>query len=85
MSDLKQVTHIDNVRLGDDGTSVIIIDQTLLPGRTEYLTLRTLVSVPVSESMFWRAASRQRIMMSFTGSFVSISSTSTPHGRPPSI
>ena len=41
MSDLKQVTHIDNVRLGDDGTSVIIIDQTLLPGRTEYLTLRT--------------------------------------------
>ena len=41
MSDLKSVTHIDNVRLGDDRSSVVIIDQTLLPARTEYLTLRT--------------------------------------------
>ena len=42
MSDeLKQVTHIDNVRLGDDEKSVVIIDQTQLPNRTVYLTLRT--------------------------------------------
>ncbi len=39
--ELKQVTHIDNVRLGDDERSVIIIDQTQLPNRTVYLTLRT--------------------------------------------
>ncbi|MBD5098180.1 MAG: S-methyl-5-thioribose-1-phosphate isomerase [Clostridiales bacterium] len=38
---LQQVTHIDNVRLGDDGKSVVIIDQTQLPNRTVYLTLRT--------------------------------------------
>lgn len=42
MSDsLTNVTHIDNVRLGDDARSVVIIDQTQLPNRTEYLTLRT--------------------------------------------
>ncbi len=41
MNDLKQVTHIDNVRLGEDKRSVVIIDQTQLPSRTEYLTLRT--------------------------------------------
>lgn len=38
---LKQVTHIDNVRLGEDEQSVVIIDQTQLPNRTVYLTLRT--------------------------------------------
>ena len=41
MDDLKQVTHIDNVRLSDDQRSVIIIDQTRLPNQTEYLTLGT--------------------------------------------
>ena len=30
----------DHVRLGDDHTSVVILDQTLLPNRVEYLTLR---------------------------------------------
>ena len=40
-AELKQVTHIDNVRLGEDEKSVVIIDQTQLPNRTEYLTLRT--------------------------------------------
>ena len=30
----------DHLRLGDDLTGVIILDQTLLPNRTEYLTLR---------------------------------------------
>lgn len=41
MCRIDQVTMIDNVRLSDDGTSVIIIDQTQLPNRTEYLTLQT--------------------------------------------
>ncbi len=41
MEELKQVTHIDNVKLGEDGASVVIIDQTQLPSRTEYLVLRT--------------------------------------------
>lgn len=36
---LEHVTHIDNVRLSDDGTSVVIIDQSLLPNETVYLTL----------------------------------------------
>lgn len=39
--ELTQVTHVDNVRLGDDEKSVIIIDQTQLPNRTVYLALRT--------------------------------------------
>ena len=38
---LEQVTHIESVRLGEDGKSVVIIDQTQLPNRLEYLTLRT--------------------------------------------
>lgn len=36
---LQNVTHAVNVRLSDDGKSVVILDQTLLPDRTEYLTL----------------------------------------------
>lgn len=39
---LHQVTHIDNVKLSDDLSSVIIIDQTKLPNITEYLTLQTM-------------------------------------------
>lgn len=39
MSNLNNVTHIDNVKLSEDGSKVIIIDQTKLPGITEYLTL----------------------------------------------
>lgn len=41
MDELKQITHIDNVKLSDDKGSVIIIDQTKLPTVTEYLTLST--------------------------------------------
>lgn len=41
MDKVKQVTHIDNVKLSEDGKSVIIIDQTQLPNRTEYLNLHT--------------------------------------------
>ena len=39
--EIRQVTHIDNVRLGEDERSVVIIDQSQLPNRTVYLTLRT--------------------------------------------
>ena len=41
MEDIKKVTHIDNVRLSDDGRSVVIIDQTKLPGILEYIELDT--------------------------------------------
>ncbi len=41
MDGLKQITHIDNVKLSDDKRAVIIIDQTKLPTVTEYLTLHT--------------------------------------------
>ena len=39
--ELKQVTHIDNVRLSDDGRAVRIMDQSLLPTETIYLELQT--------------------------------------------
>ena len=38
---IERVTMIDNVKLGEDGASVMIIDQTKLPNLTEYLVLRT--------------------------------------------
>ena len=42
MSDqLQQITHVRNVCLTEDGTGVVILDQTQLPNRTEYRTLRT--------------------------------------------
>lgn len=41
IDNIVQVTHIDNVRIGDDEKSVVIIDQSQLPNRTVYLTLRT--------------------------------------------
>ena len=42
MDTVRKVTHIDNVRLSDDGESVIIIDQTQLPNRVVYLPLSGL-------------------------------------------
>lgn len=39
--ELKQVTHIDNVRLSDNGRAVRILDQSLLPNETIYLELQT--------------------------------------------
>ena len=39
--ELTQVTHIDNVRLSDDGRAVRILDQSLLPNETIYLELQT--------------------------------------------
>ncbi|MDD6189872.1 MAG: S-methyl-5-thioribose-1-phosphate isomerase [Clostridiales bacterium] len=41
MDNIKKVTHIDNVRLSDDGKSVIIIDQTKLPNELAYISLKT--------------------------------------------
>ncbi len=46
MSDeIRKVTHIDNVRLSDDGTAVVIIDQTLLPGELKYIELKSAESL----------------------------------------
>ena len=39
--ELEQVTHVDNVRLSDDGQAVRILDQSLLPNQTVYLELST--------------------------------------------
>ena len=39
---LKDVTHVENVKLADDGRSIVILDQSALPNRTEYLTLQAL-------------------------------------------
>lgn len=41
MNQLNEITHIESVRLCDDGSGVVIIDQTRLPSHTEYLTLST--------------------------------------------
>lgn len=41
MDILREILPIDNVKLGPDGRSVVIIDQTKLPNKTEYLTLET--------------------------------------------
>ncbi len=41
MSSLNEITHIDNIKLSEDGKKVIIIDQTKLPNITEYLTLES--------------------------------------------
>ena len=41
MNSLTNVTHVDNVKLSEDGKAVVIIDQTQLPNATEYLTLGT--------------------------------------------
>ena len=38
---MEAVTHAVNVRLGDDERSVGVLDQTLLPNETKYLTLTT--------------------------------------------
>ena len=39
-SSTKSVTHIDNVALSENGDAVIVLDQSLLPNRTEYLHLQ---------------------------------------------
>ena len=47
--DIRQVTHIDNVRLGEDERSVVIIDQSQLPNRTVYLTQMCIRDRPCPE------------------------------------
>lgn len=39
MADIREVTHIDNIKLSPDRKSVIILDQTQLPNRMVYLTM----------------------------------------------
>ena len=39
MDEITKVTHIDNVKLTDNGKTVTIIDQTQLPNRMVYLTM----------------------------------------------
>jgi methylthioribose-1-phosphate isomerase len=38
MNEIRTVTHAENVKLSEDGASVVIIDQTQLPNRVKYLT-----------------------------------------------
>ena len=38
---MNEKVYVDNVKLTEDGTAVVIIDQTQLPNKTEYLTLGT--------------------------------------------
>ena len=42
MENIQKVTHIDNVKLAEDESAVVIIDQTQLPNRMVYLTLNRL-------------------------------------------
>lgn len=39
MDEIRNVTHVDNIKLSADGKSVVIIDQTQLPNRMVYLSL----------------------------------------------
>lgn len=39
MNNIEKITHIDNVRLREDSKAVVILDQSLLPGKTEYIEL----------------------------------------------
>lgn len=41
MKDLNRITHVNNVSLREDGKAVIIIDQSLLPNKTEFIELDT--------------------------------------------
>ena len=39
MNSLENVVNVDNVKLSEDGKAVVIIDQSVLPNETSYLTL----------------------------------------------
>ena len=54
MNNLSNVTHIDNIRLGEDEKSGIIIDQAQLPNRVVYLTINT-------EEDCWQAIKKLQI------------------------
>ena len=38
---ISEVVNCENVRLSEDGKSVVIIDQTLLPGELRYISIAT--------------------------------------------
>jgi methylthioribose-1-phosphate isomerase len=42
---VRKVTHIDNIKLSEDKKAMIIIDQTLLPNKVEYIRLTTAQEV----------------------------------------
>lgn len=42
MNELNRITHVNNVSLREDGKAVVIIDQSLLPNKTEFIELDTL-------------------------------------------
>ena len=48
------MTHAVNVRLGDDGRSIVVLDQTLLPNETKYLTL-------TDKDAMWEAIYKLRV------------------------
>lgn len=41
MNDINRITHVNNVSLREDGKAVVIIDQSLLPNKTEFIELDT--------------------------------------------
>ena len=51
---IQSVTHAVNVRLGDDEKSIVVLDQTLLPNETKYLTLTT-------KDAMWEAIYKLRV------------------------
>ena len=51
---MQSVTHAVNVRLGDDGRSIVVLDQTLLPNETKYLTL-------TDKDAMWEAIYKLRV------------------------
>ena len=95
MDNLQHVTHIDNVRLSDDGHAVVILDQTQLPNRTVYLTLdtpeqlfdaiRDLKSVPDTLSMYWHSKFTRTPARSFLQSCKRRQTISMPPAQPQSI
>ena len=74
MNHINEVTHIESVRLADDGTGVIIIDQTQLPNRTEYLTLTT--AEDIWEAIYHLKVRVRRLSVSVRG----MVSTALPFG-----
>jgi methylthioribose-1-phosphate isomerase len=42
MDRINEVTHIDNIKLSNDEKQVIIIDQTKLPNKTEYISIGSI-------------------------------------------
>lgn len=42
MNETTRITHIDNVKLREDGRAVVILDQSLLPGKNRYIQLESV-------------------------------------------